>query len=127
MSFLIKDALAAADSAVSATTGTVTDAVNTASTQPAADGTFSIIMMVAMVAIFYFLLWRPQSKRAKEHRNLISGLQKGDEISTSGGILGKITHVEEKFLVVSIAEGTEIKLQRAAVSAVLPKGTLKAD
>lgn len=113
MSFLINDAYAAADAAV-----------NTAA--PASDGTFSIIMMVAMVAIFYLLLWRPQSKRAKEHRNLISGIQKNDEVVTSGGILGKVTQVEEKFLTISIAEGVDIKLQRSAISAVLPKGSLKA-
>lgn len=114
MSFLIKDAFAA-------------DVVNTASdaAAPASDGTFSILMMVAMIVIFYLLLWRPQSKRAKEHKSLIENLQKGDEVVTSGGILGKIAQIEEKFITISIAEGVEIKLQRGAISSVLPKGSLK--
>ncbi len=126
MSFLIKDAFA--DSTVSAASSTISDAVGSvASTTDAAggDGTFSIIMMLAMVVIFYLLLWRPQSKRAKEHRSLIDNLQKGDEVVTSGGILGKISQIEEKFIVLCISEGVEIKLQRAAISSVLPKGTIK--
>lgn len=120
MTFLIQDAFAAADTA----TSTVTDAA-TAAGAPAGDGTFSIIMMVAMIVIFYLLLWRPQSKRAKEHRTLVENLQKGDEVVTSGGMLGKITQVEEKIITIAITEGVEIKLQRAAISSVLPKGTLK--
>lgn len=122
MSFLIKDALAAAD----ATVGTVADtATTTGAATSGTDGSFSIIMMVAMIVIFYLLLWRPQSKRAKEHRNLVNNLQKGDEIVTSGGMLGTITQVEEKFIVIKVAEGVEIKLQRSAISSVLPKGTVK--
>jgi len=111
MSLFIQDALAATDAAGS---------------QPAGgDATFSIVMLVVMIIIFYFLLWKPQSKRAKEHRNLVQNLQTGDEIVTSGGIYGKITRVEEKFLLVSIADGTEIRLQKSAVSSVLPKGSIK--
>ncbi len=122
MSFLIKDALAAAD----ATVGTVADtATTTGAATSGTDGSFSIIMMVAMIVIFYLLLWRPQSKRAKEHRNLVNNLQKGDEIVTSGGMLGTITQVEEKFIVIKVAEDVEIKLQRSAISSVLPKGTVK--
>ncbi len=112
MSFLIKDALA--------------DAASTATTSASStDSTFSIVMMVAMIVIFYLLLWRPQSKRAKEHRNLVSNLQKGDEIVTSGGLLGKIAQIEEKVLIITIAEGVNVKVQRSAVSSVLPKGTVK--
>lgn len=114
MSFLIQDANAATD--VAAATGAAAGG----------DSTFSIIMMVAMVAIFYLLLWRPQSKRAKEHRELISNLQKGDEVVTSGGIIGKVTLIDEKFFIIAIADNVEIKLQRNAISAVLPKGTMKA-
>ncbi len=122
MSFFIKDALAAADSTVT----TVADAANTTGAATSGtDGSFSIIMMVAMVVIFYLLLWRPQSKRAKEHRNLVSNLQKGDEVVTSGGMLGAITQVDEKFIVIKVSEGVEIKLQRSAISSVLPKGTMK--
>jgi preprotein translocase subunit YajC len=86
----------------------------------------SIAMLVGFVVIFYFLLLRPQQKRAKEHRDLVSKLTKGDEIITSGGILGKISKISDDFIVVSIAEGVEITLQRNAISTVLPKGTIKA-
>ncbi|ETO93700.1 preprotein translocase subunit YajC [Legionella oakridgensis] len=94
--------------------------------QPAqADGTFSLIMIVAIFVLFYFMLIRPQNKRAKEHRELINKLKKGDEIITSGGLLAKVTAIDEQYIKVNIAEGVEISLQRNAVSAVLPKGTLK--
>lgn len=86
----------------------------------------SIIMLAGFVLIFYFLLWRPQSKRAKEHRELISGLEKGDEIVTAGGIIGKVSKlVSDDVLAVVIAEGVEIRLKKVSVSSVLPKGTLK--
>ncbi|WP_133131174.1 preprotein translocase subunit YajC [Legionella yabuuchiae] len=94
--------------------------------QPAqADGTFSLIMIAAIFVLFYFMLIRPQNKRAKEHRELISNLKKGDEIITSGGVLAKVTALEEQYIKANIAEGIEINIQRTAVSAVLPKGTLK--
>ena len=71
------------------------------------------------------MLIRPQNKRAKEHRELIGKLKKGDEIVTSGGLLAKVISLDEQFLKVNIAEGVEISLQRSAVSTVLPKGTIK--
>ncbi|SFX29984.1 preprotein translocase subunit YajC [Marinospirillum alkaliphilum] len=86
----------------------------------------SIIMLVGFVAIFYFLLIRPQQKRAKEHKNLLAELAKGDEVTLAGGLMGRITKVTEEFLVLEIAQDTSIKVQKAAVTAVLPKGTLKA-
>lgn len=86
---------------------------------------FDWIMIVGMVVIFYFFLIRPQSKRAKEHRELISALAKGDEVVTSGGILGKVTKVTEDYVVLEIANNMEIKLQKQSVSATLPKGTIK--
>lgn len=85
----------------------------------------SIALLVGFVVIFYFLLLRPQSKRAKEHRQLVSNLAKGDEVITSGGILGKISKITDDFIVVAIADNVEITLQKQAVSAVIPKGTLK--
>lgn len=84
-----------------------------------------VIMLVGFVLIFYFLLWRPQMKRTKEHRELVSSLEKGDEVVTSGGLLGKVEKVDDDFLVVSIADGVNIKLQRGSVSSTLPKGTIK--
>ncbi|GAB2792284.1 preprotein translocase subunit YajC [Halomonas shantousis] len=93
---------------------------------PAAGGGIAqIVMLVGFVLIFYFLLWRPQSKRAKEHKKLISGLAKGDEIVIGGGLVGRVTKVGEEFISMEVAEGTEVNVQKSAVAAVLPKGTLK--
>ena len=86
---------------------------------------FDILILVAFAAIFYFMLWRPQSKRAKEHRELIEGLSKGDEVVTNGVLVGKITKVEEQFVVVEVAAGVELRFQKPSVAAALPKGTLK--
>lgn len=85
----------------------------------------NIVMLVALGFVFYFLIFRPQSKRAKDHRDLVSRLQKGDEILTSGGILGKISRVTDDFLVVNIADNIEIMVQKQAVASALPKGTMK--
>ncbi|MGE4534262.1 MULTISPECIES: preprotein translocase subunit YajC [Halomonas] len=94
---------------------------------PAGGGIAQIVMLVGFVAIFYFLLWRPQAKRAKQHKQLIAGLSKGDEIVIGGGMLGRVTKVSDdsEFLTMQIAEGTEVNVQKNAVAAVLPKGTLK--
>ena len=88
-------------------------------------GGFDIFIIVAFALIFYFIVWRPQSKRTKEHRELVSGLSKGDEVVTTGGLIGKVVKVEEDFLVFEAADKIELKLQKGAVSAVLPKGTIK--
>ena len=87
------------------------------------DSTSFIIMMVLMFAAFYFLLIRPQQKKQKAHSELVAGLQVGDEVLTAGGILGKITGVSEHYVVVKIAENTEIKMQKASISQVVPKDT----
>lgn len=84
-----------------------------------------LIFFGGFILIFYFLMWRPQSKRAKEHRNLVSALSKGDEVITNGGIAGKITKVTEDFVAMEIAEGVELKVQKVAIASALPKGTLK--
>lgn len=84
-----------------------------------------LIFFGGFILIFYFLMWRPQSKRAKEHRELVSGLNKGDEVVTTGGIAGKITKVSEEFVVVEVSDGVEMKIQKVAVTSSLPKGTLK--
>ena len=86
---------------------------------------FNILFIVLMFVAFYFLLIRPQNKRAKEHRELVASLAKGDEVVSTGGLLGKITEVGENFLTLEIASGVMVKLQRSAVQTVLPKGTLK--
>ena len=86
-------------------------------------GTSFIIMIALMLESFYFLLIRPQQKKAKQHQELVSALQVGDEVLTAGGILGKITGVSEHYAVVSVSDNTEIKIQKASVSMVVPKGT----
>lgn len=88
-------------------------------------GLMSFLPLIVIFAVFYFMLIRPQMKRAKEHRNLVSALGKGDEVVTNGGLLGKITDLSDAFVTVEIAEGVQIKLQRNAVTTVMPKGTIK--
>ena len=97
-----------------------------AATGSAAGGGFeSILLIVAMFAVLYFLMIRPQMKRAKEHKSMVDALQKGDEVITSGGVLGRISKVADAYVSLEIANNVEIQLQRAAIQAVLPKGTLK--
>ena len=84
-----------------------------------------IFLLVGFVVIFYFMLWRPQSKRAKEHRELVAGIAKGDEVVIGGGLVGRISKVSDEFVVMEVAEGTEVNVQKASVVAVLPKGTIK--
>lgn len=93
--------------------------------QAVGSGWSSLIMLLAFVAIFYFLLLRPQMKRNKEHKKLLSEISKGDEVLTSAGIVGKIVHVGDNFVELSIAEGVEIKVQKQSVSSLLPKGSIK--
>ena len=84
----------------------------------------NLLMIAVFVAIFYFLIWRPQSKRAKEHRALIESLGVGSEVVFAGGLMGKITKIEGDFAVVELNRGVEVKVQRASVTSVLPEGTL---
>jgi preprotein translocase subunit YajC len=84
-----------------------------------------LLPLVLIFVVFYFLLIRPQAKRAKEHKAMVAALAVGDEVVTSGGILGKVTETGEQFLTVEVAEGVRVKVQRHTVGAVLPKGTLK--
>lgn len=86
---------------------------------------FNLLFIGGMFLLFYLILWRPQAKRAKEHRELVTSLTKGDEVLTSGGILGKVTKVNDEYIVVEVAEGVELSLQKSAVAAALPKGTIK--
>ena len=85
----------------------------------------TLLLPALLLVVFYFLLIRPQSKRAKEQREMLSKVAVGDEIATTGGILGKVTVVGEQFLSVEIADGVNIKLQKFQVAQVLPKGTVK--
>jgi preprotein translocase subunit YajC len=100
-------------------------AAQAAGAGPAPSPVPSIVMMLALFAVMYFLMIRPQMKRAKEHRELISKLAKGDEVITNGGIAGRVDELGENFITVEIADNVRVKLQRSAIVAVLPKGTLK--
>ena len=96
------------------------------STSPQAGGSGSfILMMVVFIAIFYFMLIRPQTKQAKEHKAMLESLSKGDEIVTNGGMLGRVNKIGDNFIAIEIAQNLEIKIQKQAVSTVLPKGTMK--
>jgi len=89
-------------------------------------GTLELILpLLLMFGIFYFLLIRPQQKKAKEHKNMVEALSKGDEIITNGGLLAKITDIDENFLTCKISANVEVKIQRHAVATVMPKGTIK--
>ncbi len=106
----------------------ISNAYADAAGQPVQGGGWDlIIMLVAFGLIFYFLIYRPQAKRVKEHRNLMSALSKGDEVLTQGGLVGRISKItdDKDFVVLALNETTEVTVQKAAVSAVLPKGTLK--
>jgi preprotein translocase subunit YajC len=91
---------------------------------PADAGLFNLIMLVVLFVVFYFLLIRPQTKRAKEHKQMVDSLQKGDEVVTNGGLLGKITELGDNFISLDVGN-SEVKIQRQAVAAVMPKGTMK--
>ncbi len=89
-------------------------------------GVMDFLPLIALLAVFYFLVLRPQQKRAKEHRDLVAALQRGDEISTVGGMVGTVTKVYEEYVGIEIAEGVEVTVQKIAIQNVLPKGTIKA-
>lgn len=112
MSFFISDAMAEAAPAAAG-----------AAQQPGM--LEALFPFVVLFIVFYFLLIRPQSKRAKEHKKMVEALSKGDEVITQGGVYGKITAVAEEAVTIEVADNVEIRLQRAAVASVLPKGTIK--
>jgi preprotein translocase subunit YajC len=92
---------------------------------PSGGGFMEFLPLVALLAVFYFLILRPQQKRAKEHAALVAALQKGDEVATIGGVLGKVTKVGDENVMVEIASGVEVQVQKPAVQTVLPKGSIK--
>jgi len=104
--------------------------ISTASAQAqGAAGQSSALMqflpLILIFVVFYFLLIRPQSKRAKEHREMVAALEVGTEVATNGGLLGKVTAVSDQFITVEVADGVNVKMQRHTVAQILPKGTLK--
>lgn len=106
MSFFISDAMAAAPQG-----------------QP--DPLMNFLPLILIFVVFYFLLIRPQSKRAKEHKQMVEALAKGDEVVTNGGLLGKITAVGDNFVELKVAENTTVKVQRQSIASLMPKGTMK--
>ncbi|NEX20009.1 preprotein translocase subunit YajC [Thiorhodococcus mannitoliphagus] len=108
MSFFISDALAQGEPAAAA-----------------GDPFMALLPLVLFAVIFYFLLIRPQAKRQKEHRKMVEALAKGDEIISMGGMAGRIADIGENFVLVEISDSVQVKIRRAAVESVLPKGTLK--
>lgn len=88
-------------------------------------GLVGFLPLVILFVVFYLFLIRPQMKRQKEHQKMVQALHKGDEIVTSGGVLGRVNDIGDSFLKVEIAKGVEIKLQKQAVTTIMPKGTIK--
>jgi len=107
MNFFISDAMAAGEAA------------------PQGGGMQLIIMIALFFGIMYFMIIRPQSKRAKEHAALLDSLKKGDEVVTSGGILGKVVKLGDNFIELKISDSSNMKVQRNAITAIMPKGTMK--
>ncbi len=89
------------------------------------DSLMSFLPLIFIFVVFYFLLIRPQSKKAKEHREMVKTLAKGDEVVTNGGLLGRISNVGESFVEVEVGEGLKVKVQRQAIAQLMPKGTVK--
>lgn len=88
-------------------------------------GLVTLLPIVLMFVLLYFIMIRPQVKRQKEHKSMVEGLQKGDEVVTAGGVVGKITELREAYVSVEVAPNTEISVQKSAVQTLLPKGTIK--
>ena len=102
--------------------------ISNAYAQSAAGGTgglLSFLPIVLMFVVLYFLMIRPQMKRQKEQKAMIDALAKGDEVITAGGILGKVTKVTDAYVIVEVSDGTEVVMQKASVTMLLPKGTIK--
>lgn len=105
LNFFISDALAAGEQA-----------------QPGIEG---LLLPVALIAVFYFMLIRPQQKKNKEHKAMIEALAKGDEVVTNGGLLGRIITVGESFVTIELADNLQVQVMRSMVATVMPKGTMK--
>jgi preprotein translocase subunit YajC len=103
----------------------ISDAWAQAAPPAQSDPLLSFLPLILIFVVFYFLLIRPQSKKAKEHRQMAEALAKGDEVVTNGGLLGRITSVGDSFVEVEIADGMRVKVQRQAIASLMPKGTVK--
>ncbi len=103
--------------------------ISSAFAQGAAGGAESSLLsyapIILMFVVLYFIMIRPQMKRQKEHRNLLAGMAKGDEVITNGGLVGKVTRVGDAYVGVEISDNVEITVQKGSVTTILPKGTIK--
>ncbi|HXH04543.1 MAG TPA: preprotein translocase subunit YajC [Candidatus Competibacteraceae bacterium] len=84
-----------------------------------------LLFPILLIVVFYFLLIRPQTKRAKEHKQMVEALKKGDEVVTGGGLLGRVVEIGENFILLEVADNVQLKVQKQAVSSLMPKGTVK--
>jgi preprotein translocase subunit YajC len=103
----------------------ISDAMAQTAAGPGQGDLLQLLFPIGLVVLLYFLMIRPQVKRQKEHAKLVAALAKGDEVATSGGLVGRITDMGENFVQVEIADGVNIKVRRQAIEAVLPKGSIK--
>lgn len=88
-------------------------------------GVMDFLPLFALVAVFYFLILRPQQKRSKEVKTMLSAMQKGDEVATTGGVLGRVSKLGETYVSIEVSEGVTINVQKSAIQTILPKGTIK--
>lgn len=105
----------------------ISDAMAQGEAGAGSSGFMGFIPLIIIFVVFYWLLMRPQMKRAKEHRQMLGTLSKNDEVVTSGGILGRVIKIDDNFVNLEIAEGVRVKVQRNAVASLLPKGSIKED
>lgn len=105
----------------------ISDAMAQGGNSVTGGGLLGLLFPILLIAVFYFLLIRPQTKRAKEHRQMIEALKKGDEVVTGGGVLGRIIAVGDNFVQVEVADGVQLKVQKQSVASLMPKGTIKGD
>jgi preprotein translocase subunit YajC len=103
----------------------ISDALAQEAAASQGDPLLGLLFPIGLVVLLYFLMIRPQVKRQKEHKKMVEALTKGDEVTTMGGLVGRITDLGENFAKVEIAEGVEVKVRRQAVESVLPKGSIK--
>lgn len=104
----------------------ISDAYAQAAGAPAGDPTGGMLIILPLMLLFmYFFVYRPQAKRAKEHKSLLESLAKGDEVVTAGGMAGKVAEVRENFVKITVADNVDILVQKSAITTVLPKGSLK--
>jgi preprotein translocase subunit YajC len=103
----------------------ISDALAQEAAASQGDPLLGLLFPIGLVVLLYFLMIRPQVKRQKEHKKMVEALTKGDEVTTMGGLIGRITDLGENFAKVEIAEGVEVKVRRQAVESVLPKGSIK--